>query len=63
MHDITDVVILKSRPAIKTGLTFYLLRVEIIRIAFSSPPQLSHPPTSSNPLSIERETWALATGA
>ncbi len=62
MHDITYVVILKSRPAIKTGLTFYLLRVEIIRIAFSSP--LNYPPpTSSNPLSIERETWALSTGA
>ncbi|QHQ23559.1 hypothetical protein [Pectobacterium parvum] len=41
MRDITDVVILKSRPAIKTGLTFYLLRVEIIRIAFSFLPSLS----------------------
>lgn len=54
MHDSTDVVILKSRPAIKTGLTFYLLLAEIIRIAFSFPPSIILP-TCSNPLSIERQ--------
>ncbi|ASY81838.1 hypothetical protein BJK05_18365 [Pectobacterium polaris] len=53
MHDITDVVILKSRPAIKTGLTFYLLRVEIIRIAFSSP--LNYPTPNEQQSVIHRE--------
>ncbi|MFJ5454373.1 hypothetical protein ACIPT4_15175 [Pectobacterium jejuense] len=62
MHDITDVVILKSRPAIKTGLTFYLLLAEIIRIAFSFPP-LNYPPNVQQSVIHREASMPLATGA